>query len=59
MIIAHLADAQQLTIDILAVIHVLARVAYGVCYIRNLPSARSLIWVVGFLPVLGLFIAAF
>ena len=59
VIIAHLANAEQLTIDILAVIYVLARAAYGICYLKNLASLRSAVWVVGFVAVIGLFIAAF
>jgi uncharacterized MAPEG superfamily protein len=59
VIIAHLAGAEQATMDMLAVVHVVARLAYGVCYIRDLPSLRSLVWVVGFGAMVGLFVAGF
>ena len=59
VIIAHLAGAGQDTMDMLAVVHVVARVAYVVCYIRDLPSLRSLVWVVGFGSMVGLFVVGF
>lgn len=59
VIIAHLGNAEQFTIDILAVIYVIARGAYGVCYLQNLASLRSGVWLIGFLAVIGLFVAAF
>ncbi len=59
VIIAHLAGADQLTIDILAIVYVVARLAYGVCYIKDMASVRSGVWVVGFLAIIGLFVAAF
>ena len=59
VIIAHLGNADQLTIDSLAVIYVIARLAYGICYLKNLPSLRSGVWIVGFIATIGLFVAAF
>lgn len=57
--IAHLAGAEQSTIAILAIIHVVSRFAYGLCYIKDYASARSAVWAVATLCTLGLFIAAF
>lgn len=59
VIIAYLAGASQVAIDILAVVHVVARLLFGICYLKDWASARSLIWVVGFLAIIGLFVAAF
>ncbi|GIX31501.1 MAG: membrane protein [Porticoccaceae bacterium] len=59
VLIAHLAGANPVAVDALAVVHVLARVAYGICYIRDLATLRSAVWGVGFLAVLGLFVAAY
>ena len=58
VIIAHLAGAQQMAIDTLAVTFAAARVLYTRFYIADQPTARSLAWAVGFLCVLGLFVAA-
>lgn len=57
VIIAHLTGAAQLTIDLLAAVFVLARIAHGVCYITDRATLRSLVWLLGFLCVLGLFLA--
>lgn len=59
VIIAHLAGASQSVIDTLAVIYVVSRVLYIICYIRDLATARSLVWSVGFFSMIGMFIAAF
>jgi uncharacterized MAPEG superfamily protein len=59
VIIAHLGDAAQITVDTLAVIFIIARLGHGVCYIRDLATLRSSCWAVGFFAVIGLFIAAF
>lgn len=58
VIVAHLAGAQQSTIDGLAVAFVVLRVIYNGCYIYDKPTPRSLVWAVGLLCVVGLFIAA-
>lgn len=59
VIIASLANAEQATIDVLAVVHVIARFAYGICYIKDYPTARSAVWAIGFISVIGLFVAAY
>lgn len=58
VIIAHLAHASQGRIDMLAAIFVAARIVYTFCYIHDKATARSLVWVIGFACVLGLFGAA-
>jgi len=59
VIIAHLADAPQGWVDVLAVLHAAARIAFGVCYILNLATARSIVWSLGLLSVIGLFVISF
>ncbi len=57
MIIAQLAQtAPQGTIDGIAVAFVLSRVLYGVCYIADWASARSLVWFFGMGCIIALFV---
>lgn len=57
VIIAHqVGGMAQGTIDMLAIIFVLARLAYGFIYMANLGALRSLVWAVGFVVTLLLFI---
>ena len=58
VIIAHLAGAPQGRIDLLACGFVAARLAYTFCYIHDKATARSLVWAVGLVCVIGLFGAA-
>jgi uncharacterized MAPEG superfamily protein len=58
VIIAHLAGAAQSTVDALAVTFVIARVAYGIFYIADRSTLRSLTWLVAFGCTVGLFVAA-
>lgn len=58
VIIAHLAGAPQSRIDLLAGVFVAARAAYGVLYMADLPTLRSLAWLTGFGCVVGLFVAS-
>ena len=48
VIIAHLADVAPSSITILAVIFIILRVLYGICYILDKPSLRSTVWFGGF-----------
>ena len=58
VIIAHLAGAAQPTIDMLALVYVAARILYGIFYIADRPTLRSLAWVAGLACIIGLFVAA-
>ena len=58
VIIAHLAGDSQSAVDGLAAVFVLARIAYGYCYINDAAMARSLVWLLGFGCVLALFVVA-
>ena len=58
VVIAHLAHGAQPYIDTLAVIWVLARVAFGIFYLMDRPALRSSVQFVSLACVLGLFIVA-
>ena len=58
VIVAYLAGVSPSHISILAVIFVVFRVLYGICYISDKHSLRSTFWFGGFLCVLALFITA-
>ncbi|MBN8281254.1 MAG: MAPEG family protein [Gammaproteobacteria bacterium] len=58
VIIAHLCGTAQGTIDALALTFILARVAYGICYITDRSTLRSLVWLVGFGCTVALFVTA-
>lgn len=54
---AHLVDAPQPRVDLLALVFIGARVAYILCYVADRASLRSLVWLVGLGASLGLFFA--
>ena len=57
VIIAQLArTAPQETIDGIALAFVLSRVLYGICYIADWASARSLVWFFGIGCIIALFV---
>jgi len=58
VIVAFLSLVPQQRMDVAAAIFVLARLAYGVCYVMDWPAARSLVWMVGYGAVIYLFLAA-
>jgi uncharacterized MAPEG superfamily protein len=58
VIVAHQLGGAQSWIDALAVTFLLARLLYGVLYIRDRPSLRSIVWSVGFACIVGLFVVA-
>ena len=49
VIIAHLLQANQTWVDILALLFVVLRMAYVIMYVANLASARSGIWALALL----------
>lgn len=58
VIIAHLAQAAQGTVDLLAGLFIVFRVAYLWCYVTDRAGLRSLVWCAALLCVIGLFVAA-
>ena len=55
VIIAHIANAPQARVDMLAIGFVIARIAYLICYIANWPTARSIVWLLGLGCVIAIF----
>ena len=55
VIIAHIENAAQSTIDLLAIGFVIARIAYLICYIANWPTTRSIVWLLGLICVITIF----
>lgn len=58
VLIAMVAGVPASVVNTLAVIFILARVAHGICYIKDLATARSAVWSVGMVCVIGLIVAA-
>ena len=58
VIIAQLCGAPQATVDLLALTFIGARIGYFFCYIADQAALRSLVWLVGFASVVGLFVTA-
>jgi uncharacterized MAPEG superfamily protein len=54
---AHLVEAPQPRVDLLALVFVAARVAYIACYVADQASLRSLVWLVGLGASFALFFA--
>lgn len=57
VIVAHLAGAEQSTIDLLAGIFLAMRILHGIVYIADYASIRSLVWTTGFLCTVALFLS--
>ena len=55
VIIAHIENAAQSTIDLLAIGFVIARIAYLICYIANWPTTRSIVWLLGLICIITIF----
>jgi len=56
VIIAHLTNSPQMTVDILAGAFLIFRVVHGVMYILNKSMLRSLVWLAGFGCTVALFL---
>lgn len=55
VIIASIQKVPQMTLDLLAVGFVLARITYLFCYIVNWPTTRSIVWLCGIACVVAIF----
>ncbi|TDR82279.1 MAPEG family protein [Paludibacterium purpuratum] len=58
VIVAFVMKVPPTKLDTAAWVFLLARVAHGLCYVRNLATARSLSWMIGMGCVVYLFVAA-
>jgi uncharacterized MAPEG superfamily protein len=57
VIIAHLTNAPQGRLDLLAIVFVVARIVYVVCYLADWHWARSLVWAIGFVTCVVIFLS--
>ena len=57
MIIAHLSGGDQSRIDMLAMAFIVIRVIYGITYLANMATLRSVVWMAGMVTVIALFVA--
>lgn len=57
VIVASATGAPQERIDALAVIFVVARLAYLACYLADWHWARSLVWLIGWLSTVTIFVS--
>jgi len=58
VIISQQLGVSQLTIDTLAIVFIIMRLLYGVCYIGDKASLRSLCWAIALGCVISLFIVS-
>ncbi len=59
ILLAQFSDKASIaTINFWAVIFLLSRICYVWAYLADKPTIRSLIWILGLIPILALFIAA-
>ena len=56
VLVAEQLHAPQATINLLAMAFVALRVLYGVCYLADWASARSVVWALGLACTVGLFV---
>jgi len=57
VIIAHLTSAPQGRLDLLAIVFVVARIVYVVCYLVDWHWARSLVWTICFVTCVVIFLS--
>ena len=58
VLMAQLAGVTPATINLLAIVFVIARVLHGVFYVANVQALRSLVWLVGFASAIALIVMA-
>ncbi len=58
VLMAQLAGVAPSTIDLLAIVFVIARFLHGVFYVANAQALRSLVWLVGLVSAIALIVMA-
>jgi len=58
VIIAGIVEVNPIIINSLAATFLIARILHGIFYITDKSTLRSLVWMIGFFSMVGLFIAA-
>jgi len=60
VIVAHIAGvAPQPKIDLIAIVFIVLRLLYGICYIKDWATIRSLLWGLGLVCNISLFVISF
>ena len=59
VIIAHMLQAPQTLLDILALIFIMLRIAYIIMYVSDLAKARSIIWTLALLVNIAILFAGY
>ena len=59
VIIAHLLQASQARLDILALLFIVLRLAYIVLYVGNLANARSVVWALALFTNIGILFSGY
>ena len=59
VIIAHLLQAPQTQLDILALIFIMLRIAYVIMYVADLAKARSIVWTLALLVNIGILFSGY
>ena len=55
VLLAEMRSVPQGAVNALAVAFIVARIAYVLLYLTNRPTARSVVWTIGFVCVLAIF----
>jgi len=48
-------DAPKANLDLLAIVYLLARIAYIICYIFDWPNTRTFVWLIGLIAIMAIF----
>ena len=48
-------DAPKVNLDLLAIVYLLARIAYIICYIFDWPNTRTFVWLIGLIAIMAIF----
>lgn len=58
ILVAHMAGAEQAYIDLAAILFILSRVLYALCYLMDWATLRSIVWTLGIACIIGLFVVS-
>ena len=56
VVVAHMAGAVQAYIDLIAILFITTRALYTLCYLMNWATLRSIVWTLGLICIVSLFV---
>ena len=56
VVVAHMAGAVQAYIDLIAILFITTRALYALCYLMNWATLRSIVWTLGLICIVSLFV---